>query len=102
MHDPTDLRQQALNTEAQRQREEQRARQRKDDLVWLMGTKPGRRIAWRLLEETGVYRNPFNNSGSVMAFNCGQMNVGQQFLAEIMEHAPDAYLNLLKEAKTND
>jgi hypothetical protein len=102
MRDPTDLHQQALDATAQRQRDELNAKQERDDLIWLMGTKPGRRIASRILGTTGVYRNPFNNSGSVMAFNCGQMNVGQQWLAQIMEHAPDRYLELLKEAKTND
>ena len=67
-----------------------------------MAHKQGRRVAYRLLADTGVFRNPFNHSGSVTAFNCGQMNVGQQFLARIMEHAPDAYTLMCKEQRNDD
>lgn len=79
-----------------------KARQVVDDLKWLMAHKQGRRVAYKLLADTGVFRNPFNHSGSVTAFNCGQMNVGQRFLAEIMEHAPESYTTMCKEQRNDD
>lgn len=54
----------------------------------------------RLLEETGVYRSSFNHSGSVMAFNEGQRNVGLRLLSQILVHAPGSYALLLEEQKT--
>lgn len=81
---------------------ERKAKRDADDLKWLMAHKQGRRVAYKLLADTGVFRNPFNHSGSVTAFNCGQMNVGQQFLARIMEHAPDAYTQMCKEQRNDD
>lgn len=70
-----------------------------EDLKWLMTHEPGRRFMWRLLEAAGVYRTSFNNSGSITAFNEGQRNVGLRFLAEIHEHLPERYVQMLKEKK---
>lgn len=102
MTDPTDIHEQEQEAEAFRLRELQLQRTKDEDLKWLMGTKPGRRIAWRQLADTGVFRNPFDRDTTVMAFNCGQMNVGQRLLAQVMELAPDEFLRMLKEAKLND
>lgn len=100
--DPLDLRGQA-EIEAQSALDEQaKAQQEEKDLKWLMGTVQGRRLAWRLLARTGVHRNPFSGDRGVTDFNCGQMNVGQWFQSEILTHAPDAYLKMLKEAKPNE
>lgn len=73
-------------------------RQAIEDLKWQMAHKPGRRQAWRLLSSTGVFRNPFNQSGALMSFNAGQMNVGQRLLADVMTHCPDAFVLMMKEA----
>jgi len=97
MRDPTDL----IGNEAEAQLEEQEAQRQRlqelDDYKWLMGHKQGRRLVRQWLADAGVYRNPFNHSGSVTAFNCGQLNAGQRLLAKVMEFAPEAYLVLLKE-----
>lgn len=79
-----------------------KARIEADDLKWLMAHKQGRRIAYKLLSDAGLFRNPFNHSGSVTAFNCGAMNIGQQFLAQIMEHAPDSYMTMCKEQRNDE
>ena len=54
------------------------------------------------MADAGVFRNPFNNSGSITAFQCGQMNQGQQILSAVMEHAPEAFTLMQKEAKAHD
>ena len=83
---------------AQIDREAREAKQAVEDIKWLMAHKAGKRIVWRLLDRTGVFRNPFNNSGSVMAFKAGEQNVGQALLAEIMTHCPDAFMSMLTDA----
>lgn len=81
---------------------QRKAKKREEDLKWLLAHKQGRRIAYQLLAATGLYRNPFNHSGSVTAYNCGSMKVGQQFLAEILAVNPDAYTQMCKEHANDD
>lgn len=89
-------------TQAEQARVKRKAQRDVGDLQWLMAHKQGRRIAYKLLADAGVFRNPFNHSGSITAFNCGQMNVGQRFMAAITESSPEAYMQMLKEAKNDD
>lgn len=102
MNDPTDLHTQEADEATQRRNADFLAKREVEDLKWLMAHKQGRRLAWGLLSDAGIFRNPFNHSGSITAFNCGQMNLGQQLLAKIMEHAPEAYVVMTKEQKAHD
>ena len=68
-----------------------------DDFKWLMAYKQGRRVMWRLLSISGVFRNPFSSSRELTDFNCGQQNVGQQLLMEIHTVCPEAYHTMTKE-----
>lgn len=69
------------------------------DIKWLMSSPRGRRVAWWLMEKAGVHRTSFNNSGSVMAFNEGQRNMGLMLQAQVIECSPDAYLTMLTEQR---
>jgi hypothetical protein len=71
------------------------------DLKWLMQNKRGRRVMWRLLASTRLYQSSFNNSGSVMAFNEGQRNVGLKLLAALNTHCPELYV-LMQTERQND
>lgn len=99
MRDPTDLHQFDADTEAQVAKDEAAAQQDAEDIKWLMASKQGRRVAWRLLARTKVFHNPFAAVDPQTNFSCGEMNVGQWFLAEVMEHSPDAFLQMFKERK---
>lgn len=79
-------------------REEREQRLAVEDLKWMAAHLSGRRVLWRLMARTGVFRNPFHTSGSVMAFKAGEQNVGQEILAQLMEHAPDAFTKMMKES----
>lgn len=70
------------------------------DIKWLMSSPRGRRIAWWFLDKAGVNRTSFNNSGSVMAFNEGQRNMGLMLQAQVVELSPEAYMTMLTEHKT--
>lgn len=96
-HDPTDFeaieREQVL--EKRRLKNAQIVEQ--DDVKWLMNSKRGRRIVWRTLERTGVFRLSFNTNAMQMAFNEGNRNEGNALLTMVNAHAPDLYIEMLKE-----
>lgn len=71
-----------------------------DDIKWLMSSPRGRRLVWWLTNKAGVNRTSFSNSGSVMAFNEGQRNIGLMLQGESLEHSPDAYFTMLAEQRT--
>lgn len=102
MRDPTDLRSHESEHTDQERRDELKQRQEIEDLKWLLAHPAGRRIAWRLMAEAGVFRSTFNQSGSVMAFNEGQRAQGLKLLTAIMETAPDAFTKMQKEAKADE
>lgn len=98
-YDPTDIAAQEQEQERQQALLTHARRVELDDLRWMIAHKQGRRILWRLLERTGLYRSSFNTNGMTMAMNEGQRNLGLFLLAELMDAAPDAYAQMLKEHK---
>jgi hypothetical protein len=96
-YDPTDIRQQeraqadrATRTRLQNDSEE-------SDLKWLMGSKRGRRIVWRLLDQAGTFRLSFNTNAMSMAFNEGNRNFGNRTLALIHSQCPELYPVMVRE-----
>lgn len=96
-HDPLDSgaqeaaeAKQAEATRLQRDREV-------DDFKWLMGHRQGRRVMWRLLGITGVFRNPHVPGTDDVLFRCGMQNIGQQLLGEIHTICPEHYTTMMKE-----
>lgn len=71
-----------------------------DDLRWLMSDKRGRRIAWRLLGESGVYQTSFNSEPLHMAFKEGRRSRGLDLIAAIDQHCPERFSEMQKEART--
>lgn len=67
------------------------------DIKWLLSSKRGRRIVWRLLDQSGVFRSSFNPTAMVMAFNEGNRNFGNRILALIHTHCSELYPTMLKE-----
>lgn len=67
------------------------------DIRWLMGNKRGRRIVWRLLDQSGVFRLSFNSNSMQMAFNEGNRNFGNRTLALINTLCPELYMTMVKE-----
>lgn len=69
-----------------------------DGLRQAIATYEGRQFIWRILElSRAVGHNAFAATPEATAFNCGQQNVGQQILAQLLEIAPDAYIQMIKE-----
>lgn len=95
--DPLDVqaheRDAANAAELAREKQEQRL----TDLKWLMSFRQGRRIVWRLLEETGVYRSSFHTNALTMAMLEGQRNHGLRLLAAVTEATPRKFDAMMKE-----
>lgn len=97
-YDPLDITSQG-RTKADRETRGKLVRETEaEDIKWLMGSKHGRRIVWRLLEQAGVFRLSFNTNSMTMAFNEGQRSSGNRILALVNAHCPDLYPVMAKEA----
>jgi hypothetical protein len=53
---------------------------------------------WEWLGSTGLYRTSFHSSGSVTAFNEGQRNIGLMLNAAILDHCPEQWAVMQREA----
>lgn len=69
-----------------------------NDWKWLMSTARGRRLAYRLLERTGIYRTSMTGN-SYTFFNEGQRNIGLFVQAVVTEHCPEDYAKMLVEKR---
>lgn len=96
-YDPTDIRGQERTKSEKAERSKTEHENEVDDLKWLMGSKRGRRIVWRLLDRAGVYRLSFNTNAMTMAFAEGNRNEGLRTIALINANCPDLYTNMVKE-----
>jgi hypothetical protein len=94
--DPLDLRGQEKAKAESDEVRKLTAQTESEDFKWLMGSKRGRRIVWRLLERTGVYRSSFTGNSETF-FREGQRNIGLMLMAQINECAPEQYSLMLKE-----
>jgi hypothetical protein len=68
------------------------------DFKWLMSSKRGRRIVWRLLDRAGVFRTSFSTNAMAMAFAEGQKNEGIRITGQIHSLCPELYPVMTKEA----
>lgn len=84
----------------ERIKESQRWEDRKVRVILsLMATPDGRRYVREHLELAHVGTNPFNSDALKMAFNCGEANVGQRYMADVMNAAPQLYMQMMEEAR---
>jgi len=73
-----------------------------DDLLWLMSDKRGRRFMWRLLQGSGIYRTSFTGDALSMAFKEGERNQGLRLMDQVMQHCPERFSVMQKEAPKNE
>lgn len=97
--DPTDTA--AQEELRERQADEDRARRDQDveDLKWLLADKRGRRFFWRLLTLTHMFHTSFSLHNGDMSRMEGERNIGLQLWADLHEHAPNAYSQMVKEQR---
>lgn len=71
-------------------------------IAYTMGTVDGRRYLHNLLVRCHVFANPYTGDAGSTAFACGELNIGQQILADIMRICPDEYIQMMREANARD
>jgi hypothetical protein len=100
-YDPLDLRGQEKLKADKEVREKISNENEEADIKWLMSSKRGRRVIWRILDQTGVFRLSFNTNSMQMAFAEGNRNYGNRILALIHTLCPESYSTMVKEASLN-
>jgi hypothetical protein len=67
-----------------------------------LATSEGRDYFYWLMSLCRVGQNVFSTDALAMAFRSGEVNVGQQVQAHIIEASPQAYLNMLVERQEEE
>lgn len=94
--DPTDLQGQERQAEARQRETLSDAVLEAEDFKWLMGSKRGRRIVWRLLEKTRVYQDSMTGNSHTF-YNEGRRSIGLMLMAQINENCLPEYIMMLNE-----
>lgn len=100
-YDPLDLRGQERERADKELRERLERQNEEADVKWLMSSRRGRRIVWRLLDQAGVFRSSFSTNAMSMAFAEGGRNYGLRMLGMVHELCPEQYPAMMKE-QSND
>ena len=100
-YDPLDLQGQELSKSEKEVREKIALENEQADIKWLMGNKRGRRVVWRLLNQSGVFRLSFNTNAMQMAFAEGNRNFGNRTLSMIHLLCPELYPVMVKEQQND-
>jgi hypothetical protein len=83
-------------------KEQAKASKSKEDVAleglrMALSTEPGRAWLYRALTWTSVGHNPFNRDPIMMAFSCGEHNIGQQMMSDMQTVSFELYMLMLKE-----
>jgi hypothetical protein len=96
--DPFDIREQQRADADARHEASLERRNTAENWAWLMSSKRGRALMRDVLTFCGVYRSSFTGNSETY-FREGQRNVGLYFLSQIQEHAPEHYIEMIKESR---
>lgn len=66
--------------------------------IALLETPVGRKFLRHLLELGKIGQQPFTTNALAMSFACGELNVGQQILTELLTARPEGWIMMQKEA----
>lgn len=99
--DPLDIASQTRRKEERAKRDRLERETEEADVRWLASSKRGRRILWRIMEQSGVFRLSYAPSATAMAFNEGQRSYGNRVLSLIHEVAAESYPAMLREQRND-
>jgi hypothetical protein len=69
-----------------------------DDLRAVLATREGRRLVWRLFEQTEMFSVSKVMNAAIYALE-GKREIGKLLFNDVMEAKPEAYLQMMKESK---
>lgn len=97
----TDISEEQLQKDAEVKQKLLAERQR-DDLIHVMGSAQGRRVIWNLLDKAGVFSVSFTGDNNATNFNEGRRSEGLRLFSDVMQHCPDLYMTMAKEAREEE
>jgi hypothetical protein len=100
-YQPTDLVEQEKDQQDRILRDRLEQETAAADVKWLMSSKRGRRIVWRLMADAGVFRSVFNTNSMAMAFSEGNRNTGLRMFNSVMELCPEMFSVMTKEMQND-
>jgi len=65
------------------------------DFEAVISRPEGKRVILWVLEQCGVYRNPYTGTDAATNFRLGEVNVGQRLIAQLGRVSPSEYARLL-------
>lgn len=74
----------------------------RDELLWLMSDKRGRRYMHRLLTRAGIYLTSFTGDALSMAFNEGLKQEGRHQMNLLTRHCLQRFIEMQQEARSNE
>lgn len=80
-----------------RQREEQKERQAREDVAWLLSDPQGRRVMWRLLAAAGLFSETFTGEPHGTIHAEGRRSVAVGLMVAAQEAAPAGYALMIAE-----
>lgn len=72
-----------------------------DDLRFVLSSRQGRRLLWRVISECGVFKLSYTGSADTN-FNEGQRNMGLKIMTMIDEADKNAVSVMMKESKEDE
>lgn len=96
-YQPTDIVGQEQAEQDRKLRDKLEQENEQADIRWLMSSKRGRRIVWRMMAEAGVFRSVFNTNAMAMAFTEGNRNLGLRLFNIVITACPDLFSVMKKE-----
>lgn len=93
-----------FDPEPKKQKEDEQTRlnrekQELEDLAFVLSSPQGRRFVWSYLQVNRVLKISADASGSMTYFKEGIRNSANKMFAQILKAAPEAYIQMMKEAK---
>ena len=77
-------------------------RERQEMLKALLSMPQGRRWMYELLSRCKPFHTPFSQDAMLMAFSCGEQNIGFWLLGDIVRACPELYIQMMQEAGEKD
>lgn len=68
-------------------------------VMYMMGHRSGRHLAWHLLSQYGVFSEGFSENPQVLARSSGRRSAGLQLMQLIDAFAPEKYAKMMDEAR---
>ncbi|CAK0756543.1 conserved hypothetical protein [Gammaproteobacteria bacterium] len=94
-----------IDIEAENKKQEQKAKRIRErvlsDLRAVLKNAEGRRVLWKLLSDSGVYRISFTGEAAGTNFNEGQRSIGLQLLRDIEDAKPESLTQMRREYTTD-